>query len=63
MPKYSKHVIFGEVVDGMSVVSVIESSLTGENNKPYEDVLVYDCGELELVKKSTWRSYDIIVII
>jgi hypothetical protein len=51
-------VIFGEVVDGMSVVSVIEGSLTGENNKPYEDILVYDCGELELVKKGT-RCTDI----
>lgn len=50
--------IFGEVVDGMSVVSVIEGSLTGENNKPYEDILVYDCGELELVKKGT-RCTDI----
>ncbi len=50
--------IFGEVVDGMSVVSVIESSLTGENNKPYEDVLVYDCGELELIKKGTSRTHS-----
>jgi cyclophilin family peptidyl-prolyl cis-trans isomerase len=40
----NKHVVFGEVVDGMEVVRAIENAKTGENDKPILDVVISDCG-------------------
>lgn len=41
-----KHVVFGEVVEGMEVVKTIEQTSTGENDKPLVDVIIADSGEL-----------------
>lgn len=41
-----KHVIFGRVVEGMDIVSQIEKVETGANDKPVEDVVIVDCGEM-----------------
>ena len=41
-----KHVVFGEVIDGMSVVREIENTKTGPNDKPVEDVVIRDCGQI-----------------
>merc|ERR1712166_488745 len=38
-----KHVVFGEVVSGQEIVTQIEESETGENDKPVKDVLIDDC--------------------
>jgi len=40
-----KHVVFGEVLSGKSIVRQIEN-LTVQNDKPTKDVVIADCGEL-----------------
>jgi len=40
-----KHVVFGEVVDGMDVVEAIEA-VGQPSGKPTEDVVIADCGAL-----------------
>ena len=41
-----KHVVFGEVVEGMDIVHKIENVEKGANDKPEVDVVIADCGEL-----------------
>lgn len=41
-----KHVVFGEVVDGMDVVRKIEDAKVDENDRPEVDVVIEDCGVL-----------------
>ena len=40
-----KHCVFGKVISGMEHVTVIENCET-ESDKPNEDVVIVDCGEL-----------------
>lgn len=42
-----KHVVFGKVLKGKYVVKEIEATKTGANDRPVEDVLVAECGELK----------------
>ena len=41
-----KHVVFGNVVEGIEIVHKIENTATGANDKPEVDVVVADCGEM-----------------
>merc|ERR1711892_549950 len=43
-----KHVVFGKIVKGMSVVRAIESTKTDGRDKPMKDVQIVDCGAEEL---------------
>lgn len=40
-----KHVIFGRVISGKSIIRTIEKTKTGPNDVPEEDVVITDCGE------------------
>jgi peptidyl-prolyl isomerase H (cyclophilin H) len=41
-----KHVVFGEVIDGMGVIRQIEKTRTGASDRPVQDVVVTGCGQL-----------------
>lgn len=41
-----KHVVFGRVVDGFSVVDAIERAKTGQSDAPLADIVVTECGEM-----------------
>ena len=42
-----KHVVFGKVTKGMEVVKEIESLKTDGDDKPEEDVIIENCGEIK----------------
>jgi len=41
-----KHVVFGEVLEGMDIIYKIENVPKGRNDKPTQDVVIVDSGEL-----------------
>ena len=41
-----KHVVFGHVVEGMDIVHKVENVEVGPNDKPVEDVVIAECGEM-----------------
>ncbi|KAL6707322.1 peptidyl-prolyl cis-trans isomerase cpr6 [Coniothyrium glycines] len=41
-----KHVVFGEVINGKSIVRQIENLKTQSGDKPLQDATIIDCGEL-----------------
>jgi len=43
-----KHVVFGKVLEGMDIIYKIEDVAKGSSDRPVEDVIVVDCGELPL---------------
>jgi len=45
-----KHVVFGKVVKGMSVVRQVEATPTDERDKPKADVVIVDCGTLPVAE-------------
>ncbi|KAF2842060.1 peptidyl-prolyl cis-trans isomerase D [Patellaria atrata CBS 101060] len=47
-----KHVVFGEVINGKSIVRTIENLATAPGDKPFKDATIVDCGEL------TGEDYD-----
>jgi len=42
-----KHVVFGKIVEGMSLVKKIEALPTTDSDRPKEEVVIADCGELQ----------------
>lgn len=55
-----KHVVFGEVINGKSIVRQIENLSTASGDKPHRDALIVDCGELtgEDYEKCTEKTPD-----
>lgn len=41
-----KHVVFGKVVKGMEIVHAIENTEVDRQDKPKEDVIIVNCGQL-----------------
>ncbi|OAL45600.1 peptidyl-prolyl cis-trans isomerase D [Pyrenochaeta sp. DS3sAY3a] len=41
-----KHVVFGEVINGKSIIREIENLKTQSGDKPFDDATIADCGEL-----------------
>ncbi|KAG2363921.1 cyclophilin-like domain-containing protein [Suillus spraguei] len=44
----NKHVVFGKVLEGMDIVYAIEDVPKGGNDRPLEDVIIHDSGELPI---------------
>lgn len=42
----NKHVVFGEIINGKSVVRQLENLRTSSGDKPEKEALIADCGEL-----------------
>jgi peptidyl-prolyl isomerase D len=42
-----KHVVFGHVLKGHSLVREIENSLTDEKDKPYDRIVIAKCGDIK----------------
>ncbi|KAF2249729.1 peptidyl-prolyl cis-trans isomerase D [Trematosphaeria pertusa] len=55
-----KHVVFGEVINGKSIVRQVENLKTQSGDKPWHDATVLDCGELtgEDYEKATEKVSD-----
>ncbi|CCH60143.1 hypothetical protein TBLA_0C03400 [Henningerozyma blattae CBS 6284] len=46
-----RHVVFGEVLEGMDVVHYIENVPTDRSDKPRETIKIVKCGALDIVKE------------
>lgn len=43
-----RHVVFGQVIEGMDIVHAIEDVAKASGDRPKEDVKIVDSGELEI---------------
>ncbi|KAI5795172.1 peptidyl-prolyl cis-trans isomerase b precursor [Geopyxis carbonaria] len=48
-----KHVVFGEIIEGMDIVTAIENVAKGAMDKPKEDVKIAKSGELEVPEEAS----------
>lgn len=55
-----KHVVFGEAINGKSIVRTIENLKTQNGDKPWHEAAILDCGELtgEAYEKATEKVVD-----
>ncbi|KAK6186172.1 hypothetical protein SNE40_008264 [Patella caerulea] len=48
-----RHVVFGKILQGMQVVKHIESAPTDSTDRPIKDIVIENCGMLELDENLT----------
>merc|ERR1711977_720731 len=53
-----RHVVFGKVLKGMNVVKTVEKNPTGAQDKPKKEVIITDCGELEVAEPFAVEKVD-----
>nr|ADC80506.1 peptidyl prolyl cis-trans isomerase B [Conus anemone novaehollandiae] len=53
-----RHVVFGKILEGMDVVRKIEGSKTDARDKPEKDVVIADCGALEVTESFSVEKRD-----
>jgi peptidyl-prolyl cis-trans isomerase B (cyclophilin B) len=54
-----RHVVFGKVLEGMEVVTEIENTSTGAQDRPLTDVKIAASGELEMEEEKTAASGEL----
>jgi len=52
-----KHTVFGRVINGMDVVRDVEKVKTNHRDQPKDDVIIKDCGALDLDKPYYIKKY------
>lgn len=53
-----KHVVFGEVIDGMDVVRAIENQPVGPRDEPKNECVIIGCGEVKEERHSESRRHS-----
>ncbi len=43
----NKHVVFGRCIEGMDIITSVETTATGANDKPLKQCVIADCGIIE----------------
>ena len=53
-----RHVVFGKVLKGMKVVKEVENNPTGAQDRPKKEVVIADCGEIEVAEPFAVEKED-----
>jgi peptidyl-prolyl cis-trans isomerase B (cyclophilin B) len=57
-----RHVVFGKVLKGMKVVKAVEANPTEAQDKPKKEVVIADCGEIDVAEPFSVEKEDAVDI-